>query len=365
MPEPPIPERPRPTPRPGPAPRPRPPDSGPPVGEAAASHAPGTARPDTEHRESIGGGAPSVAGPLGRAVECHGKTLKGRAGYQLGPGANALIVLRRVGIHTGGQLSRDGELAVLRWAGEHAVGQDAELTRAAAARRDRAVAARLASGRRRGQDVVHRRLLVQPLWRMVTGLGERANAHEIGIALHGTYGWPVIPGSTLKGATRAWAGQFLDEQTPWTGPDLRPTAVVINRMFGPAPPGTAPAARAELHAGSLDVLDALPAGEPMRVTVDGLTPHVQPYYAEDTGPDGRPTTAPGEWHNPVPNSFLTVSGGRFAVDVIGPQADCERFAAWCQAACDDLGVGAKTGAGYGYLLSDDDHGGHDADGGRP
>jgi CRISPR type III-B/RAMP module RAMP protein Cmr6 len=357
--------RPQPGPRPGPGARPGPARQA--AGARGTGQAPPAGRrpsgtadsgrqvgPNGANRGDRRTGQVSVAGPLGRVVECLGAVLKGRVGYQLGAGANALLILRRVAVHCGEDLPLEGKVAVLRWAGEHALGQASELAQAVAARRDHAVAARVASGRRRGENVVHRRLVVRPMWRMITGLGERANAHEIGIALHGTYGCPVIPGSTLKGVTRAWAGQFLDDDVAWTRPGTRPTVAVIDQMFGPPPPGARAGTATAPRAGNLDVFDALPTGEPMRVTVDGVTPHVQPYYGEDGAPAGRQATAPGEWHNPVPSPFLTVSGGRFAVDVVGPQQDCDRFVAWCAAACDDLGVGAKTGAGYGYLLTDRD-----------
>jgi CRISPR-associated protein Cmr6 len=199
------------------------------------------------------------------------------------------------------------------------------------------------------------------MWRMVTGVGERTNAQEIGIALHGTYGWPVIPGSTLKGVTRAWATQYLDEKVNWLGSGARPAADELDAMFGPPPVAPREASdsglrttrtRAALHAGSLDVLDAFSAGGVLSIVVDGVTPHIQAYYGEDGSPAHEQTTAPGEWHNPVPSAFLAVSKGQFAVDVVGPAAHCDRFVLWCKAACDDLGVGAKTAAGYGYLLTD-------------
>jgi CRISPR type III-B/RAMP module RAMP protein Cmr6 len=283
---------------------------------------------------------PISAGPLARVVECIGKRLKGKSGYELGAGANALILLRRLAIATGTDLPREGEEALLHWAGTHDLGQDRDLVKNVAARRKHAVDIRVAAGRRRGVDVVRHRLLVRPMWRMVTGIGERTNPHEIGIALHGTYGWPVIPGSTLKGVTRAWASNLADRADNQKKPGH--LAVDITRIFGPSP-------TANSHCtGSVDVLDSLPASDVLTVTVDGVTPHVQPYYTEASA--SAPRTAPGEWYNPVPSPFLTVSAGQFAVDVIGPESDCRQFITWCEEACDELGVGAKTGAGYGYLI---------------
>jgi len=78
------------------------------------------------------------------------------------------------------------------------------------------------------------------------------------------------------------------------------------------------------------------------VAVDVLTPHQQPYYG------GR--LPPGEHHNPVPFEFLVVCGGSFAVDLLGrSRDDLRRVAEWCEGAVDEIGLGAKTNAGYGYL----------------
>jgi CRISPR-associated protein Cmr6 len=235
---------------------------------------------------------------------------------------------RRVAFLNGEDVWRDGRNALLRWARDQLLGQDPAQVAEVARRRSAAMAARVAVGRRRGTPAVHRRLEVSPEWHLVTGIGDRSNPHEIGIALHGTYGWPVIPGSTMTGAARAWALS-----------DASGDPEVVERVFGP-PPG------AGAHrAGTVDVLDALPVGGPVRVRVDGVTPHVQPYY----GQPSNGSVPPAEWHNPVPSTFLVISGGRFAIDLIGPSEDVDAAAAWCTGACTDLGVGAKTGAGYGYL----------------
>lgn len=51
---------------------------------------------------------------------------------------------------------------------------------------------------------------------------------------------------------------------------------------------------------------------------------------------------------PVP--FLTVEKATFAVDRAGRDAQAVRAAAgWLANAADELGAGAKTPAGYGYL----------------
>ncbi len=202
-----------------------------------------------------------AAGPLGRAIFADGRTIKPRQGYQLDQGANSLIVLRRTAFVDGqARIDKDAVNGLLRWAEEKGLGQEPQLVSAVAERRERAVA---------GSGLQSERLIVGPTWQLAAGLGERANAHEIGLLLHGTYGWPLIPGSTIKGVTRAYAVEV--------GVD----AELVNLLLGPEP--GAPKARR----GRVAFLDALPAGGPLDVARDVLTPHVQPYYADtmtDSGP---------------------------------------------------------------------------------
>jgi CRISPR-associated protein Cmr6 len=272
-----------------------------------------------------------AAGPLGSVVEVDGGTLRLHGRYQ-NEAANALILLQRVAFldAAGARLDEAAGRALLKWAASRHLGQDEELVRQRADRRSAALDAL----RARGQHVA--RLRAEPEWRLVVGLGNRANAHEIGISLSGTYGWPVIPGSSLKGLAASFA--HLSDAGP---ADLR-------RVFGSPRPGV-PASRDD-HAGrgSVRFLDASPAGRPATVAVDVLTPHVKPYYdAVTKGED--PLVPPAEYHNPVPVHFLTVSGA-FAVDLHSPsREDAEQAADWLIAAGDEIGAGAKTAAGYGYL----------------
>ena len=96
-------------------------------------------------------------------------------------------------------------------------------------------------------------------------------------------------------------------------------------------------------------LDALPAAGPAPVAIDVLTPHVKPYYDSTAAGSRKPPAPPGEYHSPVPVYFLTVTGP-YAVDLVGRDPDHLEFAAgWLIDAGAELGVGAKTAAGYGYL----------------
>ncbi len=279
-----------------------------------------------------------AAGPIGTIIESDGTAVKGRIGFQLGADANALIMLHRLAFprHTpDGSISMDEDAgrALLLWAAGSGLGQEMKLVRHVAARR------RLARKALRSAGHTVARLRAEPEWRLAVGLGNRANAHEIGLSLHGTYGWPVIPGPSLEGLAAAWA---LEAEAK---------AEDMARIFGGPRPGEAHGERKPTDAGrgSVRFLDAIPDGARVTVTVDVLTPHVKPYYDSTAADSRKPLAPPGEYHNPVPVSFLTVSGA-FAVDLYGPDSgDVDQAARWLIEAGNELGAGAKTAAGYGYL----------------
>lgn len=302
--------------------------------------------------QATGGGLAQVegsrvtraAGPLAAAVGTVGGTVGVPGGAELGRDANACLVMRRLAlVDTQGRMPDKGQQPLLVWASSTDLGQDVELLKPVWRRRE-AMLAELA-----GRRYAVRRLLASPHWRLVVGLGDRANPSEVGLSLHGTYGWPVIPGSTLKGATCAWA--VANDKD----------AARIASIFGAPRPrpedsdgasDSTGATDPDLSAarGTVSFLDALPAGAAVSVVRDVLTPHVQAYY-RTTAPRSRDTPdPPGEWHNPVPVEFLAVASGSFAVDLVGrDEDDLREAAAWCRSAIDDIGVGAKTSSGYGYL----------------
>jgi CRISPR/Cas system CMR subunit Cmr6 (Cas7 group RAMP superfamily) len=324
----PDPHRPGPRPAPPPGRRPAPPRT-----PARRPAPPGPGQPD-----SI-----PAAGPFGATIFLE---RQGSAGdpYRLvsripfGTGNNPLVMLNRIAFfdERTGKLHDDGKRELVGWACRQNLGQDRGLVAGVARRREAALRA-LATGWPSRHYV---RLIARPEWRLAVGLGNKANPYEIGLALHGTYGWPVIPGSALKGLAAAWAvASGADAADVWrvlggTRADVPHPAVGPNRDERAAARGT------------VCFLDAIPAGEPVVVEADVLTPHVKPYY--DGAAAGSPVP-PAEYHNPVPVTFLTVRGD-YAVDVYGSSPeDVELAAEWLAQAGDELGAGAKTAAGYGYL----------------
>jgi CRISPR-associated protein Cmr6 len=177
-------------------------------------------------------------------------------------------------------------------------------------------------------SAVHR---LKTEWRMVVGLGGE-NVLETSITLHWLYGFPYIPGSAVKGVTRAYAELELGEKHP----DFR-------SVFGSESKNEYDAENNQL--GEVIFFDAVPTSFP-RLDVDIMNPHYPDYY-QNGG-----SVPPGDWQNPVPITFLTVGpGSEFRFCLVSRHAESLRKAeAWMLGGLSSLGVGGKTSAGYGYFI---------------
>ena len=169
-------------------------------------------------------------------------------------------------------------------------------------------------------------------WRFVIGLGG-GGPLEVGFTFHRIYGFPIIPGSGLKGLTRNYALQMADEVQGETL-DERERDPLFTLVFGQRE-----------GAGGAVFFDGVPVSRP-RLEVDVINPHYPEYY--------QGTEPPADGQNPIPIFFLTVGLGSeflFAVGGRGTSAGEAKHQAvkWLKAALTELGVGAKTAAGYGYF----------------
>lgn len=168
-------------------------------------------------------------------------------------------------------------------------------------------------------------------WRFVSGLGS-SHPYETGFIWHRTLGVPYLPGSSVKGMMRAWAERWNPESWP-----------SVRRLFGDME---------DEGAGSLIVLDALPASAP-RLEVDIMNPHYGDYYADSSKP-------PADYLSPKPVFFLTVvprTSFRFALAPRDPASesvasDLDKAWEMLADALQWLGAGAKTAVGYGRMLRD-------------
>lgn len=248
--------------------------------------------------------------------------------------ANSLIILRRLAISAVSPSTADArsEDPVLGWASEYCLGYQKEWAQAVEQRRAHALS--ILNARKRH---IYRVELTAD-WRFVTGLGEQTGDHEFGLSLHGTYGWPLIPASTLKGAAAAWASR---QKVP---------SELYTLVFGPLPSPEDEEDRDNPRCG-VRFFDALPLSDPrnhrkgLRVHSDVITPHQHAYHTDQSAEP----CAPGEHHQPVPLPFLSLSG-TFVTHLIGEDPDLTAKAAdWLKQACEEYGIGARTTAGYGYF----------------
>lgn len=171
-------------------------------------------------------------------------------------------------------------------------------------------------------------LTTSPDWRLIVGLGA-AHVLETSITLHRIYGFPFIPGSGLKGMTRAYAELVLGKSE--RDDDFR-------RIFGSQQKG-------KEQAGEVIFFDAIPAQVP-RLKLDVMNPHYGEYYRGGSTP-------PADWLSPVPVYFLTVERTPFLFALAARRKEANGLVGaavqWFKAALSELGVGAKTAAGYGYF----------------
>ncbi len=167
-----------------------------------------------------------------------------------------------------------------------------------------------------------------PAWRFVVGLGG-ASVLETGMTLHRLYGIPIIPGSALKGLARAYAETIEGKEAH--DPD-------VVAVFG-KPPRSTP-----LESGEIIFFDAIPVTLPC-FKLDVMTSHFPQYYQ---GSD-----LPADWQDPNPVYFLTVQDTKFLFAVAARREEGRNYVStalnWLKKGLAELGVGAKTAAGYGYF----------------
>ncbi|CAK0779648.1 CRISPR-associated protein Cmr6 [Azospirillaceae bacterium] len=168
----------------------------------------------------------------------------------------------------------------------------------------------------------------------------RATALEnAGLCLHPVHGFAYLPGSGLKGMTRAWA-----ETVAGTSADE------IKAVFGWAS-GEKDKNGVELknsHAGGVVFHDALPCAWP-ELRVEITNNHHQKYY--------QGTDAPGDWESPIPIYFLSVKPNTRFSFALSPARGCDPAhfdlaVTWLKAALRHAGAGAKTAAGFGCFRLD-------------
>ena len=172
-----------------------------------------------------------------------------------------------------------------------------------------------------------RKLVLRSCAPLVSGLG-MAHALEAGFVWDRNLGVPFLPGSSLKGAVRAWAEQWADAGES----DLR-------RWFGDS---------SDEGAGCLTFFAAYPVIPPVLRT-DVMNPHFKAWYERGE--------TPGDWLSPEPVFFLAVERAMPFETAVhlrhgGSSRDLDAAAELLAGALSNLGVGAKTAVGYGLFTGD-------------
>lgn len=295
----------------------------------------------------------NALGPYGRRIMLSaGEELVLESGKKVTT-ANTTLILWRVAFPIApGKTLKDRRESLIKWAVTTNLGQSGvdELRKAVSERRKAALrglaslptrppkALKLQRSERSSQ--VARVVQIKPEWRIAIGLGDKAGIAEIGVALHGTYGWPIIPASALKGIARHWAKEIGE-------PDEK-IARILGRGGGKGEESTV---------GDVIFLDALPGDEyPVKVEADILTPHYKTYYQQHATEAERkknknPTEGapPAGWKDPEPLTFLTFGSTQALIaGLVGPANDVSTVAKWLNSAFNAVGIGAKTASGYGY-----------------
>lgn len=231
-------------------------------------------------------------------------------------------------------------------------------------------------------------------YRLVVGFGAE-HVLETSICLHRIYGFPIIPGSSVKGVTRARAFWDIAEQlklqtvsseeakrreqqkeeTPLQKLDELLAAgdkkerekllEGLKRIRGKADEWCSNEARVldldrwlaighdfyqtfgtTERQGRVTFFDAYPTRVP-QLEPDILNPHYGEYYG-DRLPYRKP---PADYYNPVPTFFLTVAkGSEFRFAIVGKEQDVvDKAEDWLCRALQELGIGGKTTAGYGFM----------------
>ncbi|MBF6593296.1 MAG: type III-B CRISPR module RAMP protein Cmr6 [Thermaceae bacterium] len=167
---------------------------------------------------------------------------------------------------------------------------------------------------------------------LAIGLGN-ASPIEVGLAIQHTYGTPYLPGSAIKGLLVRVAQHYgLDEEQKKV-------------LFGT----TENAAHIVYWDGWLDPASQQP------FQLDVITVHHQSYYGSRG--ESRPTDFepwPTDFDDPNPVAFLSVKPGTKFVLAISSNSENSadwvvRAAEMLEWALENLGLGGKTNAGYGYF----------------
>ncbi|MDQ2805476.1 MAG: type III-B CRISPR module RAMP protein Cmr6 [Chloroflexota bacterium] len=196
--------------------------------------------------------------------------------------------------------------------------------------------------------------------RCVVGLGAKGT-REIGLRLHHVYGFPIIPGSALKGLARAWATFAVADQLGSANVGIDPSEILNIIQQGSDYKGNAAHKKRVLEgaeikdllyvfgaregSGNVIFFDAIPT-DPLKLEADIMNPHHPQYY------DTHGAQSPADYESPIPIIFLTVAADCPFLFAVAPRhpsdaALLQTAETWLHEGLRTLGIGAKTTSGYG------------------
>jgi len=164
--------------------------------------------------------------------------------------------------------------------------------------------------------------------RMVVGLGS-ANVFETGMIFHKPYGFPYIPGSSIKGALR----HFIIREAFTSKEELANTNCDFSKAFG-----------SESSRGALFFYDAYPKNI-NQLELDILNPHFADYYMNSQPPTDTYEPKFIKFHAvPAKTKFIFHITGETNVKI-----NDLSILDWFKEMLKYSGLGAKTTVGYGWM----------------
>ncbi len=169
--------------------------------------------------------------------------------------------------------------------------------------------------------------------RMAVGLGGET-IMGTDLTLHALYGLPYIPGSALKGMTRAYVtSEVKDHRSKALSED----DALIRRIFG-----------SQEVSGTVVFFDALPQSGRFVLALDIINPHYPRYYDKQQPPTNDQRTNPFTFLTVTDTVFVFALATRRPVQAEA-RDDVMHAQQWLQEALQEYGVGGKTSSGYGYF----------------
>jgi len=198
----------------------------------------------------------------------------------------------------------------------------------------------------------HQHFTASPEWRMVVGLGQTSIV-ETSITLDRITGIPIIPGSALKGLAASYALLCILKKTDRLDEVEKEYQKLLKEELNELPENYWEFIKIFGYQGEIGQViffNAIPIVAP-KLEPDIMNNHYPDYYSDTTG-----RIQPTPYQNPNPVYFLTLGRqSQFAFAVAGRDNESNTIAwvvqakNWLQAGLSELGIGAKTAAGYGYF----------------